>query len=98
MSLAIVYVGPSSGSDESTRSRGPTLMHSGWGDNRGVLQISVNKLGQPILNSASKLASNLGVLARNGILAPLNYVDWRIVPAYIKDNIWSHIKVYNKIK
>ena len=68
-------------------------MYKGWGDDGGILQIEVNEFGQPIEQKASRLASNLGVLARNGILAPLTYTDWRIVPAYIKDNIWKHIKV-----
>ncbi|WMV13404.1 hypothetical protein MTR67_006789 [Solanum verrucosum] len=40
----------------------------------------------------TRLSSKLGVLARNGILAPLNHKDWRLIPSMYKDRIWAHIK------
>ncbi|KAH0716565.1 hypothetical protein KY290_012722 [Solanum tuberosum] len=47
----------------------------------------------PVIGSeGTRLSSKLGVLARNGILAPLNHKDWRLVPSMYKDRIWAHIK------
>lgn len=68
-------------------------MRSGWGDDGGILEITVNELNQPVGATAAKLYSHLGVIARNGILTPLNYKDWRLVPKLYKNEIWSHIKV-----
>ncbi|KAJ6813371.1 uncharacterized protein M6B38_143770 [Iris pallida] len=67
-------------------------MRRGWAEDGGILEIHVNNLGQPIEETCSRLASNLGVLARNGHLAPLTYLDWRHVPDIGKDAIWTHIK------
>ncbi|KAI8535271.1 hypothetical protein RHMOL_Rhmol10G0160700 [Rhododendron molle] len=41
---------------------------------------------------ASALATNLGVLARDGSLLPLHYTDWRYVPAHYKKRVWEEIK------
>ncbi|OIT34242.1 hypothetical protein A4A49_09709 [Nicotiana attenuata] len=68
------------------------MMHSGWGNDGGSLHVELNEHGQPIGPEASRLSSKLGVIARNGILAPLNYKDWRLVPKMFKDIIWAHIK------
>lgn len=86
--------GSSEADHTQTRTRGPTWMNTqGWGEEGGILEIETNKFGQPIEEKASRLASNLGVLARNGILAPLHYVDWRLLPKVNKDNLWKAIKV-----
>ena len=69
------------------------MMASGWTSDGSKLMIETNEFGQPIDDKASKLASNLGVLARNGELAPLNYYAWTNVPPFYKNNIWQHIKV-----
>lgn len=69
------------------------MMHSGWGKDGGNLHIELNEHGQVIGSEGTRLSSKLGVLARNGILAPLNHKDWRLVPSMYKDRIWAHIKV-----
>ncbi|KAH0652434.1 hypothetical protein KY289_030112 [Solanum tuberosum] len=68
------------------------MMHSGWGKDGGNLHIELNEHGQVIGSEGTRLSSKLGVLARNGILAPLNHKDWRLVPSMYKDRIWAHIK------
>uniref|UniRef100_M1BA95 Leucine-rich repeat resistance protein n=1 Tax=Solanum tuberosum TaxID=4113 RepID=M1BA95_SOLTU len=78
--------------EKSKRTRGPTMMHSGWGKDGGNLHIELNEHGQVIGLEGTRLSSKLGVLARNGILAPLNHKDWRLVPSMYKDRIWAHIK------
>ncbi|XP_028076690.1 uncharacterized protein LOC114278759 [Camellia sinensis] len=40
------------------------------------------------------LASHLGILARDGSLAPLTFTTWHYVPKQNKDNIWREIKAY----
>ncbi|KAH0669608.1 hypothetical protein KY285_023771 [Solanum tuberosum] len=75
----------------------PTMMHSGWGKDGGNLHIELNEHGQVIGSEGTRLSSKLGVLARNGILAPLNHKDWRLVPSMYKDRIWVHIKHEAKI-
>ncbi|XP_006355176.1 uncharacterized protein [Solanum tuberosum] len=78
--------------EQSKRTRGPTMMHSGWGKDGGNLNIELNEHGQVIGLEGTRLSSKLGVLALNGILAPLNHKDWRLVPSMYKDIIWAHIK------
>ena len=39
------------------------------------------------------LATRLGVLAQDGMLALLHYYDWRYVPEHCKTKIWNEIKV-----
>ncbi|KAL3332475.1 hypothetical protein AABB24_032842 [Solanum stoloniferum] len=78
--------------EQSKRTRGPTMMHSGWGKDGGNLHIELNEHGQVIGSEVTRLSSKLGVLARNGILAPLNHKDWRLVPSIYKDRIWAHGK------
>lgn len=69
------------------------MMHSGWGKDGGNLHIELNEHGQIIGPEGTRLSSKLGVLARNGVLAPLNHKDWRLVPSMYKDRIWAQIKV-----
>ncbi|KAK6782393.1 hypothetical protein RDI58_020189 [Solanum bulbocastanum] len=78
--------------EQSKLTRVPTMMHSGWGKDGGNLHIELNEHGQVIGSKGARLSSKLGVLARNGILAPLNHKDWRLVPSIYKDRIWAHIK------
>ncbi|XP_060213673.1 uncharacterized protein LOC132640887 isoform X4 [Lycium barbarum] len=78
--------------EQSKRPRGPTMMHSGWGKDGDNLHVELNDRGQVIGPEAARLHSKLGVIARNGILAPLNHRYWRLVPDMYKDIIWSDIK------
>nr|XP_033512008.1 uncharacterized protein LOC104096205 isoform X3 [Nicotiana tomentosiformis] len=71
---------------------GPTMMHSGWGKDGGILHVEFNNLSQAIGPDAARLSSKLGVIARNDILAPLNHKDWRLVPKLYKNRILAYIK------
>ncbi|XP_059298561.1 uncharacterized protein LOC132051487 [Lycium ferocissimum] len=66
------------------------MMHSKLGKEDGNLHIELNGFDQVIGPEATRLSSKLGVLARNGRLAPLNHKDWRPVPDMYKDIIWAH--------
>nr|XP_009777747.1 PREDICTED: uncharacterized protein LOC104227240 isoform X2 [Nicotiana sylvestris] len=88
----------STNEEQSKRPRGLTMMHSGWGKDGGILHVELNHLNQAIRPDAARLSSKLGVIARNGILAPLNHKDWRHVPKLYKNRIWAHIKVLKKLK
>ncbi|WCJ18491.1 DNA-binding bromodomain-containing protein [Euphorbia peplus] len=56
------------------------------------IYVPINTLGQPIGPEASKLASFLGTLARDGKMAPLNYLDWSAMPESVKENLWKFVQ------
>ncbi|CAL5355162.1 unnamed protein product [Camellia sinensis] len=47
-----------------------------------------------VVEGYTPLASHLGVLARDGSLAPLTFTTWHYVPQQNKDNIWREIKAH----
>ncbi|KAG5590870.1 hypothetical protein H5410_041384 [Solanum commersonii] len=49
--------------EQSKRTRGPTMMHSGWGKDGGYLHIELNEHGQVIRSEGTRLSPKLGVLA-----------------------------------
>lgn len=59
------------------------------------IKITFNDKGQPVGDSAKKLIGYLGVLARKGMEAPLDYNDWRAVPIDNKDLLWNILMVCN---
>ncbi|KAL7202958.1 hypothetical protein ACSBR1_034416 [Camellia fascicularis] len=50
--------------------------------------------GPTYVHGYTLLASHLGVLARDGSLAPLTFTTWHYVPQQNKDNIWREIKAH----
>ncbi|KAL7238002.1 hypothetical protein ACSBR2_004160 [Camellia fascicularis] len=80
-----------SSSIRRTRGRGPTRCLDVW-NMEGKISVSVNELGQPIGLEAPKLTNFLGTIARNGHMAPLNYVDWRALPDEIKEKMWQQVQ------
>lgn len=50
-------------------------------------------MGQPIGRKAAKLSNILGTIARNGHLAPLNFIDWRAMPDGSKEKMWQLVEV-----
>ncbi|KAJ1272704.1 hypothetical protein BS78_06G223000 [Paspalum vaginatum] len=54
------------------------------------IPVSLNASGEPIGKQAAALSAFLGALARDGILAPLAYLNWRCVPENNKD-VMCHI-------
>ena len=60
---------------QERRPRGPSCPIGPWGPDGDKLQIIMNKMGQPIMDAHSVLATRLGVLVRDGMLAPLHYYD-----------------------
>ncbi|OAY67808.1 hypothetical protein ACMD2_24314 [Ananas comosus] len=72
------------------RKRGPRRMDEIWALPEGkFIKITFNDKGQPVGDSAKKLIGYLGVLARKGMEAPLDYNDWRAVPTDNKDLLWN---------
>ncbi|KAF5952053.1 hypothetical protein HYC85_009997 [Camellia sinensis] len=74
-----------------TRGRGPTRCLDVW-NTEDKIPIATNALGQPIGLEAPKLVNFLGTMARNGHLAPLNYVDWRAFPDENKEKMWQQVQ------
>ncbi|XP_020533280.1 uncharacterized protein LOC105629656 isoform X2 [Jatropha curcas] len=54
--------------------------------------VPINELGQPVGAEASKLASFLGTVARNGNMAPLNFLDWSAMPETSKEDMWQFVQ------
>jgi hypothetical protein len=80
------------------RTRGLTLSLNVWTLPKGVLiPVSLNTSGEPVGKEASTLNNFLSAIARDGILAPLIYQDWRRVPEKNKDIMWRIVKVYMNI-
>ncbi|CAL5432760.1 unnamed protein product [Camellia sinensis] len=89
-----VSAGPSSSQATQKQTRGPTYVHGQWGTNEdGVLKVVSNELNQ-VVEGYTSLASHLGVLARDGSLAPLTFTTWHYVLKQNKDNIWTEIKAH----
>ncbi|KAL7209508.1 hypothetical protein ACSBR1_031117 [Camellia fascicularis] len=89
-----VSAGPSSSHATQKQTRGPTYVHGQWGTSEdGILKVVPNELNQ-VVEGHTSLASHLGVLARDGSLAPLTFTTWHYVPKQNKDNIWREIKAH----
>ncbi|CAL5356881.1 unnamed protein product [Camellia sinensis] len=90
----IIYQGPSSSQATQKQTRGPTYVHGQWGTSEdGILKVVPNELNQ-VVEGHTSLASHLGVLARDGSLAPLTFTTWHYVPKQNRDNIWREIKAH----
>ncbi|CAI0400830.1 unnamed protein product [Linum tenue] len=75
------------------RVRGPSRCRFVWDMPDGSkMVVHLNDLGQPIGSEGRKLASFLGTLARDGTLAPLNYVKWAALPKANKENMWQLVQ------
>ncbi|XP_051219020.1 uncharacterized protein [Lolium perenne] len=76
------------------RQRGLTLSLNVWTLPKGVLiPVSLNTSGEPVGKEAGTLSNFLSAIARDGILAPLIYQDWRCVPEKNKDIMWRIVKL-----
>ncbi|CAL5362586.1 unnamed protein product [Camellia sinensis] len=92
--MSEVHHGPSSSQATQKQTRGPTYVHGQWGTSEdGILKVVPNELNQ-VVEGHTSLASHLGVLARDGSLAPLTFTTWHYVPKQNKDNIWREIKAH----
>ncbi|CAM0902692.1 unnamed protein product [Alopecurus aequalis] len=76
------------------RPRNLTLGLKMWTLPKGVrIPVSLNTSGEPVGKEAGTLSSFLCALARDGILAPLIYQDWRRVPEKNKDIMSRIVKL-----
>uniref|UniRef100_A0ACD5V2N1 Uncharacterized protein n=1 Tax=Avena sativa TaxID=4498 RepID=A0ACD5V2N1_AVESA len=76
------------------RPRGLTLSLNVWTLPKGMLiPVSLNTSGEPVGKQAGTLSNFLSAIARDGILAPLVYQDWRRVPEKNKDIMWRIVKL-----
>lgn len=76
------------------RPRGSTLCLKVWTLPKGVrVPVRLNTLGEPIGKEAATLSSFVGILARDGILAPITYHNWKLVPDKNKVVMYHIVKV-----
>ncbi|KAL3814528.1 hypothetical protein ACJIZ3_015796 [Penstemon smallii] len=71
--------------------RGPTRGYNLLRDDKPI-PVVTDEQGNPVGPESRKLITYLGVLARNGNLAPLNYLDWRAVPLENKEIMWQKVQ------
>nr|XP_029119885.1 uncharacterized protein LOC105043294 isoform X2 [Elaeis guineensis] len=87
------WIGDDTGSARKRRGRGPTRCLDVWNSPEGQhIRVAFNNLGQPIGRKAAKLSNFLGTIARDGHLAPLNFIDWRAVPDGSKEKMWQLVE------
>ncbi|WRX30286.1 hypothetical protein QQP08_022773 [Theobroma cacao] len=84
------------------KTRGPTraLQIHGLTENNSNF-ILLNTRNQPIGptdEAVNNLSTFLGTLARNAMLAPLVYVDWRAMPQSNQNDMWDLVKAKFDIK
>ncbi|KAG6527181.1 hypothetical protein ZIOFF_009275 [Zingiber officinale] len=86
---------PSSQSQQ--RKRGKTIMrdiHALHPDH--VLIVEFNERGQPYGDLQPTLANFIGTIARNGLVLPLHFLDWRKMPTNRLNDAWKLVtKSYN---
>ncbi|KAG6470258.1 hypothetical protein ZIOFF_071322 [Zingiber officinale] len=79
---------PSSQSQQ--RKRGKTIMrdiHALHPDH--VLVVEFNERGQPFGDLQPTLANFIGTIARNGLVLPLHFLDWRKMPTNRLNDAWK---------
>ncbi|XP_075483348.1 uncharacterized protein LOC142523433 isoform X2 [Primulina tabacum] len=54
-----------------------------------LLHVTFNERGQPYGDLQPVLANYVGTIARNGVLLPLDYLDWRKVPKHRLEEAWK---------
>ncbi|KAH7866148.1 hypothetical protein Vadar_016232 [Vaccinium darrowii] len=83
---------PSDDGQRKGKGRGPARPNAKWGTGEKLV-IDLNEVDIPIGDTAGPLQSQLGILARNGNLAPLIFTDWRAreLRPY-KERIWAEVK------
>ncbi|KAJ8647907.1 hypothetical protein MRB53_000930 [Persea americana] len=78
------------GSQARKRTRGPNrCIARNHQEERVVWRL--NEFGQPIGANGRLLSSFLGIIARDGQKAPINYFDWRKMPMERKMDMWRAV-------
>lgn len=83
-----------SSSQAQQRRRGKTIMrdiHALHPDH--VLVVKFNERGQPYGDLQPTLANFIGTIARNGLVLPLNFLDWRKMPTNRLNDAWDLVTV-----
>ncbi|RWR73411.1 hypothetical protein CKAN_00168800 [Cinnamomum micranthum f. kanehirae] len=76
---------------QARRTRGPNRCIA-LTNQRERIVVECNEYGQPIGRNERLLSSYLGVIARDGQKAPLNYSDWRRMPVERTMDMWQAIQ------
>ncbi|XP_073066051.1 uncharacterized protein [Primulina eburnea] len=77
-------------SQRQSNRRGRTVMkdvHALHHDD--LLHVTFNERGQPYGDLQPVLANYVGTIARNGVLLPLDYLNWRKVPKHRLEEAWK---------
>jgi hypothetical protein len=74
------------------KTRGPTRCQKLW-NTKGRIYIATNNVGQPIGSEVPKLSNFLGTIARDGLMAPLTFINWKSMPESTKDKMWRQVEM-----
>ena len=79
------------------RLRGPTLKPEIAKKRSEGVKIDIQYIddGEGVGEVYVQLISYLGVLART--MVPVYHIDWRVVPAELKEKLWDCVKVYSNL-
>ena len=58
-----------------------------------LLHVTFNERGQPYGDLQPVLANYVGTKAQNGVLLPLDYLDWRKIPKHRLEEAWKLVIV-----
>lgn len=59
----------------------------------GRISVAINELGEPVGDNAPKLTSFLGLMARDGNLAPLTLANWSKISNENKEKMWQIVQL-----
>ena len=68
-------------------------MHSNWGTEK-KLHVVLNRYNQAIGPTSVTLATQMGIMAKDGNRLALTFADWRYLNDSLKESCWQEIKVY----
>lgn len=79
------------GSSKTKKKRGPTRCVKVF-ETEDKICITTNEDGEAVGPEASKIISFLGVIARNGHVAPISCTKWSAIPEENKEKMWQLIQ------
>ncbi|KAK4849945.1 hypothetical protein QYF36_002295 [Acer negundo] len=82
----------SSASSDVRKGQGPAQIISKWG--RGhKLHLEFDSTWGPIGPNAQPLETQLGNIVKNGMMAPMTYLEWNYMSNELLDRIWTEVTV-----
>ena len=80
------------------RTRGQNKYLEVWDlpDNQ-VIELPLNSMHQPVDEGARTFTGFLGTIARKPNMCPIKYLDWKEVPAKLKEECWRLVEANQEL-